>query len=157
ARTAAAHDVGAAPSRSAVAASRTGRSAQTVWTNRDYAKRVWFLTAAGLRPGWSTYVQSSGGAYQHVIDATSGRVLYRHSNTAEDNGDALVYDNFPGAARGGKAKTVNFFQRGWLNKNATFLKGNSVTAFVDLNDDNRINSGEKTPVPGTKKGAQFKL
>src|SRR5262245_61850047 len=56
ARTAAAHDVGAAPSRSAVAASRTGRSAQTVWSNRDYAKRVWFLTAAGLRPGWSTYV-----------------------------------------------------------------------------------------------------
>jgi hypothetical protein len=122
-----------------------------------YAGRVWFLTAAGLRPGWSTYVQTTNGSYQHVIDASSGRILYRHSTTNDANGDALVYDNFPGAARGGKAKVVNFVERGWLKKRATFLKGSSVTAFSDLNDDNRIESREKTPVPGTRHGAQFKL
>ena len=123
----------------------------------NYAKKVWFLTSAGLRPGWSTYVSTTGGAYQHVIDARSGQVLYRHATTNDDNGDALVYDNFPGAARGGHAKVVNFFKRGWLKKSASFLKGSSVTAFSDVNDDNAIQKSEKTPVPGTKHGAQFKL
>jgi hypothetical protein len=122
-----------------------------------YAKRVWFLTSAGLRPGWSTYVETTNGSYQHVVDASSGRVLYRHSTVNDDNGDAFVYDNFPGAARGGKAKVVNFFKRGWLKKNATFLKGSSVTAFSDVNDDDAIQNSEKTPVPGTKHKAQFKL
>src|SRR6188472_2385090 len=112
-----------------------------------YAKRVWFLTSAGLRPGWSTYVQTTKGSYQHVVDARSGRILYRHSTMNDANGDALVYDNFPGAQRGGKAKVVNFIKRGWLKKSATFLKGNSVTAFSDVNDDDAIQNGEKTPVP----------
>jgi hypothetical protein len=157
ARQAAARDVGTSPARTPVAASRSGSSARTVWANRDFSQRVWFLTSAGLRPGWSTYVQGPDGDYQHVIDAASGRVLYRHSNTADDNGDALVFDNYPGAARGGKAKVVNFFKRGWLNKHATFLRGDSVTAFVDSDDDNLIGVGEKTTVPGTQHGAQFKL
>jgi hypothetical protein len=157
ARTTAAHNVDANAARASVAASRAGTSARTVWSNHDFAQRVWFLTPAGLRPGWSTYVQTSAGAYQHVIDAVTGRVLYRHSNTSDANGDAYVIDNYPGAAHGGKAKVVNFFQRGWLKKSATFLKGNSVTAFMDLNDDNAIQAREKTPVPGTKSGAQFKL
>jgi hypothetical protein len=158
ARLSAARDVdGTLDSRATVASSRAGASASTVWSNQDFAHRVWFLTRQGLRPGWSTYVQSSAGAYQHVIDSVSGRVLYRHSNTDSDNGDALVYDNYPGAAKGGKAKIVNFIKRGWLKKSATFLKGSSVTAFSDVNDDNLIQAGEKTPVPGKKHSAQFKL
>jgi hypothetical protein len=122
-----------------------------------YAKRVWFLTSAGLRPGWSTYVQTTKGSYQHVVDARSGRILYRHSTMNDANGDALVYDNFPGAQRGGKAKVVNFIKRGWLKKSATFLNGNSVTAFSDVNDDDAIQNGEKTPVPGSKHKPEFKL
>jgi len=115
------------------------------------------VTPGGLRPGWSTYVQTPKGAYQHVIDSVTGKTLYQHANTASDNGDALVYDNFPGAAAGGKAKVVNFLKRGWLTKSDTFLKGDSVTAFSDVNDDDAIQASEKTPVPGTKKAAQFKL
>jgi extracellular elastinolytic metalloproteinase len=157
ARSAAAHNVKGTLARATVAASRTGASARTVWANHDVAQRVWFLTPQGLRAGWSTYVQTSAGAYQHVIDAATGRVLYRHSNTDDANGDAKVYDNFPGARHGGTAKVVNFFKRGWLRKSATFLKGSSVTAFLDLNDDDAIQPREKTPVPGTKHSAQFRL
>jgi hypothetical protein len=157
ARSDAARNIEATPARATVAASRGGSSASTVWSNNDYAKRVWFLTPRGLRPGWSTYVQTGKGAYQHVIDSATGHVLFRHSNTDDANGDAKVYDNYPGASRGGKAKVVNFIKRGWLSKKATFLKGTSVTAFADLNDDNQINKGEKTPVPGTKHKAQFNL
>ncbi|MGA8248295.1 MAG: M36 family metallopeptidase [Nocardioides sp.] len=158
ARVASARDVkGTFDRHATVASSRSGASGSTVWSNHDFARRVWFLTPQGLRPGWSTYVQTSVGAYQHVIDAVTGRVLYRHANTDSDNGDALVYDNYPGAAHGGKAKTVNFFKRGWLKRHATFLKGSSVTAFSDVNDDDAIQASEKTPVPGTKHRGQFKL
>jgi extracellular elastinolytic metalloproteinase len=157
ARTMSARDVHGSLYTSSVAASRGGASAQTRWSNGDFSQRVWFVTPKGLRSGWSTYVQTSKGSYQHVIDAVNGDTLYRHSNTDSDNGDARVYDNYPGAARGGKPKVVNFIKRGWLTKKDTFLKGSSVTAFADLNDDNKINPGEKTPVPGTKHGSQFKL
>ncbi len=157
ARALAAHNVDASAPHATIASSRSGASATTKWSNNDQASRVWFLTAAGLRPGWSTYVQTTKGAYQHVIDSATGRTLYRHSNTDNDNGDAFVYDNFPGAAHGGKARVVNFFKRGWLTRSDTFLKGDSVTAFSDVNDDDAIQSSEKTPVPGTKHAAQFKL
>ena len=157
ARSDAARNVDAHPARATVVASRGGSSASTDWSNNDFAQRVWFLTPHGLRPGWSTYVQTSAGAFQHVIDAVSGQVLFRRSNTDDANGDTYIYDNYPGAARGGKLKVVNFIKRGWLKKHATFLKGNSVTAFSDVNDDDSIQPNEKTPVPGTKHHAQYKL
>ncbi len=157
ARSLAARNVDARLPSARVTATRGGASATTVWSNHDQAASVWFLTPNGLRPGWSTYVQTSKGAFQHVIDAASGQTLYRHSNTDSDNGDARVFDNYPGAAHGGKQHVVNFFKRGWLKRSATFLKGNSVTAFSDVNDDDTIQKSEKTPVPGTKHSAQFKL
>ncbi len=157
ARALAAHNVDARLPHATIASNRGGASATTTWSNSDQASRVWFLTPAGLRPGWSTYVQTTKGAFLHVIDSATGRTLYRHSNTDSDNGDAFVYDNFPGAAHGGKARVVNFFKRGWLKRSATFLKGDSVTAFSDVNDDNAIQQSEKTPVPGTRNHAQFKL
>ena len=128
-----------------------------MWANHDYSKKVWFLTAGGLRPGWSTYVQSSAGSYQHVIDAATGRVLFRQSTQHDANGDAFVYDQYPGAAKGGKAKVVNFIKRGWLSKKATFLNGSSVVAWDDANDNNLLENGEKTKVPGNKHGATFPL
>ena len=105
ARALAAHNVDARLPHATIASSRGGASATTTWSNSDQASRVWFLTPTGLRPGWSTYVQTTKGAFQHVIDSATGRTLYRHSNTDSDNGDAFVYDNFPGAARGGKAES----------------------------------------------------
>ncbi len=155
ARTLAARNVDGKVTRTRVVTSRSGDS--TVWANHDYAKKVWFLTPAGLRPGWSTYVQSSAGSYQHVIDAANGRTLFRQSTQHDANGDAFVYDNYPGAAKGGKAKVVNFIKRGWLGKKATFLNGNSVIAWDDVNDNNLLDNPEKTKVPGNKKGATFPL
>ena len=42
-------------------APRTGPPRRPCGRNHDYAKRVWFVTRTGLRPGWSTYVQTSTG------------------------------------------------------------------------------------------------
>ncbi len=158
ARAAAARNVGGKVAHVKVATSRGGTAPETVWANHDFAKKVWFLTASGLRPAWSTYVQTGpGAAYQHVIDARTGAALYRHSTVESAHGDAFVYDNYPGAAKGGRAKVVNLIKRGWLTKKATFLNGSSAVAFSDVNDDNLIEKSEKTPVPGNKKGATFPL
>ena len=157
ARSRAASNVGGHASDARVRSSRSGSDAATTWSNHDYAKRVWFLTPAGLRPGWSTYVRAGDGAYQHVVDARTGSVLFRRSTVARAEGDSYVYGYYPGAARGGSPKVVNFLKRGWLGKGATFLNGSSVVAWSDVNDDNAISAGEKTPVPGTKKAAQFTL
>jgi extracellular elastinolytic metalloproteinase len=158
ARKASARDVGGQlDSHATVASSRAGTSTSTVWSNNDFARRVWFLTPSGLRPGWSTYVQTSAGAYQHVVDAGTGRVLYRHSNTDNADGDAYVYGYYPGAPRGGKAKVVNLFKKGYLTRGQHFLRGTSVITWDDVNDDNKISKNEKAPVPGTAHKAQFKL
>jgi extracellular elastinolytic metalloproteinase len=154
ARSTAARNVGGSLQKTAVRSSRTGSS---TWANNDFAKRVWFLTPHGLRPGWSTYVQTSRGAFQHVVDAVTGKVLFRHSNSDFATGDALVYDNYPGASKGGKAKTVNLVKKGWIGKNAPWLKGTSAWTWADINDDNARSADEKTPLPGTKNKAQFPL
>ncbi len=158
ARSRAASDVGGSVARSNVASSRAGSTASTRWANHDYATKVWFLTPGGLRQAWSTYVQAGADlSYQHVVDAASGQVLFRRSTVQKADGDAKVYDNYPGAPRGGKPTVVNLIKAGYLGKHATFLNGKSVIAWADVNDDNLLSENEKTPVPGTRKKAQFTL
>jgi extracellular elastinolytic metalloproteinase len=125
ARTRAASNVGGRVSSAAtVTRSTSGADASKFWSNHDYAKRVWILTKDGLRPAWSTYVQAGGDlSYQHVVDAATGKVLFRRSTVDMADGDTYVYDYYPGATFGGQAKVVNLIKRGWLNKTRTFLNG----------------------------------
>jgi extracellular elastinolytic metalloproteinase len=131
----------------------------TQWANHDQAQLVWFLTRSGLRLGWSTYVQAGDTLnYQHVIDATTGKVLYRHDTTNFDRGDALVFQNYPGADVGGRQSVVNFYKAGYLpTYEDTWLKGQYVIAWMDVNDDNIAQLSERTPVPGTDQGATRKF
>ncbi len=157
ARTAAAKDVGAtaAPATERSVAAGKGVS---LWSNGDRVAPVWFVTPSGVRLGWSTYTQSGDGlTYAHVVDARTGAVLYRRDLVSNDRGDGRVYDYYPGAARGGKAKVVNFIKKGWVLKGAKWLHGANVSAWADVNDDNLVQKGEKTPVPGNRKHPQFKL
>ena len=155
AREKAADDVGGAVDG---AASETRSGGTTTWSNGDYADLVWFVTQSGARLAWSTYTQAGDGlVYSHVLDADTGGVLYRNDLVDFDEGDAKVYDYYPGAAEGGSAKVVNLFKRGWLKRNAEWLAGANVSAFADVNDDDAVGANEKTPVPGTKNTAQFKL
>ncbi len=130
----------------------------TIWSNGDRAHLVYFVTAAGLRTGWSTYTQPGPSmAYQHVVDAVNGKTLYRRSTIHHDRGDALVFKQYPGAPRGGEQAQVNLFRRGFLARNATWLNGRYAIAWSDVNDDNEVQQSEKTAVPGTANRAQFRL
>ncbi|WP_350280274.1 M36 family metallopeptidase [Kribbella sp. HUAS MG21] len=155
ARSAAIKDVGG----TAKSASATTSGVSTKWGNGDTAKQVWFHTADGLRKGWLTYTNSGGTKiYSHVVDAQTGATLYRRDLVSEGNGDALVQDNYPGAAKGGTQRVENLIYNKWLPKNAkTLLDGTSVAAWADVNDDNQPNAGETVKVPGTKTGAEYKL
>ncbi|GAA3572238.1 hypothetical protein GCM10022235_47050 [Kribbella ginsengisoli] len=155
ARTAAAEDVDAKLA-NATASTTAGT---TKWSSGDTAKQVWFHTADGLRKGWLTYVNGGGSKiYSHVIDAQTGGLLYRKDLVSEGNGDALVIDNYPGAAKGGTQRTENLIYNKWLPKNAkTLLEGTSVAAFADVNDDNQPNAGETVKVPGTPTTSEYKL
>ncbi|NIK55800.1 M36 family metallopeptidase [Kribbella shirazensis] len=155
ARSAAIKDVGG----TAKSANATTSGGSTKWGNGDTAKQVWFHTADGLRKGWLTYTNSGGTKiYSHVVDAQTGSTLYRKDLVSEGNGDALVQDNYPGAAKGGTQRVENLIYNNWLPKNAkTLLDGTSVAAWADVNDDNQPNAGETVKVPGTKTGAEYKL
>jgi extracellular elastinolytic metalloproteinase len=156
ARAASAKDVGAPLAPGSERFNRSGEGA--LWSNGDRVTPVWFVDGAGLRLAWSTYTRSGEGQdYAHVVDAQTGKVLYRRDLVDNDQGDARVYDYFPGANHGGKAHVVNFVKRGWVSRSAGWLHGANVDAWADLNDDNLVNHREKTPVPGTKKSAQYTL
>ncbi|WP_375425822.1 M36 family metallopeptidase [uncultured Friedmanniella sp.] len=99
ARQKAATDVGG---RVASAESRSAKAGQLVtWSNDDRAQLVWFATSRGVKLAWSTYVQAGGADlnYQHVVDARTGSVLYRHDTTDSDQ------DTTPGATTAGSSTT----------------------------------------------------
>ena len=140
------------------AASRAPRSAGARWSNGDRAELVWFADGDDVRLGWNTFTQAGDTlTYTHVVDATTGDVLYRRDLVDFERGDALAYENYPGAKRGGKAAKVNVFKRGWLKRKATWLNGKYAVTWSDVDDDNTVDKAEKTPVPGKKRRAQFKL
>ena len=158
ARGKAAADVGSSAEGASLRTSSSRTGSTSLWSNGDSARPVWFISPSGAHLAWDTFTKTSDGqAYSHVVDATNGSVLYRRDLIDNDRGDARVYEYFPGAARGGKPKVVNFVKRKWIAPRASWLQGRNVSAWADLNDDNLVNPREKTPLPGTKAFAQFKL
>jgi len=135
-----------------------GAAAAARWANGDQASLVYFVTANGVRAGWQTYVQTgSTAAYQSVVDAVTGKTLYRRSTVNEDRGDGLVYDNYPGAANGGKQRIVNIFDRGYIDPRRTWLNGEYARVWADVDDDDRHVASERAKIPGTRTSAGFKL
>ena len=111
-------------------------------TRLDSAKLVLFQTLAGTRLGWQTVTMSSPTAYLHVIDAATGRVLYRQSLTDDANGK--VFDYWPGGPLGGTQHLVNFTAPGWLPASRVHrLQGNNTHVYTDVNDDNTPQSSEE--------------
>jgi extracellular elastinolytic metalloproteinase len=105
------------------------------------AKLVLFQTLSGTRLAWQTVVMSSP-AYLHVIDAQTGRVLFRKSLTDDANGS--VFDYWPGAPLGGTQHVVDFTAPGWLPAAREHrLQGNNTHVYTDVNDDNVPQSSEE--------------
>jgi hypothetical protein len=124
----------------------TGSDRTTAFRNGDRAKLVLFKTLQGLRLGWQTVTMGTG--YIHVIDAETGRTLYRRNLVQNDKG--YVWENYPGAARGGEQRLVDFTGPGWLPNNSPRLAGNVAHVFTDINDDDVAQAGEEIHPSGNK-------
>jgi extracellular elastinolytic metalloproteinase len=74
----------------------------------SYVKRAAFPTSDGARAAYSVlFIKELDQAWQVVIDAQSGKELYRTSLVQHDTG-GTVYDNYPGAPAGGEPRHVSF-------------------------------------------------
>ncbi len=124
----------------------TGTDRSTTFRNGDRAKLVLFKTLQGLRLGWQTVTMGTG--YTHVIDAETGHTLYRRNLAQDDKG--YVWENYPGAARGGEQKLVDFTGPGWLPNNSPRLAGNVAHVFTDVNDDDVAQASEEIHPSGNK-------
>ena len=127
--------------------------ASTAPKSTDVAKKVLFDTPTGLRIAWQTITMSAARPALHVVDAQSGRLLLRQSLTSDLAGKkkpkdqhALVYENYPGAKKGGSAHDVDLTKKGYLPRGSKTLAGNNVGTFTDVNDDNVQNAGEEVQV-----------
>jgi extracellular elastinolytic metalloproteinase len=147
-------------SQAVVAAKKDVGSTKTAPTSRDATTKVLFQTTGGTRKAWRVVAMSLKSPVLSVIDAENGRTLYRSplasdasapTTAAPDPRDALalVFDNYPGAPKGGTQRQVNLTGQGWLPKNATTLDGNNTHTYTDVNDDNVANASEEVHPVGT--------
>jgi len=74
----------------------------------SYVKKVAFPTADGARAAYSVlFVQKLDEAYQVVVDAETGKQLYKAGLVQHETG-GTIYDNYPGAPEGGQPRHVSF-------------------------------------------------
>jgi hypothetical protein len=156
ARGVAAKDVGGTPD--AAASERSTASASARWSNGDRADLVWFVGGDRAVLGWKTYTQAGDTLnYSHVI-SSNGRMVYRNDlvDFARPTREARVYEYHPGSVRGG-LRIVNLVKEGWIRRRAPWLRGANVSAWADIDDDDRVDDREKTPLPGRDGRPQFIL
>ena len=128
----------------------------------SYAKRVTFGTRSGSVAAYKVYfIKSPQEAWEVIVDGTTGRTLYRASvvNHAEDP-QGTVYDNYPGAAKGGTPRQQHFGRteqspKGWVD--LTGLTGTGVTTLGNNADtyanwSNFIGPVDSAPRPVSPQG-----
>lgn len=131
----------------ATAKAQGGVRQTTVFSNGDRAELVYFMTVSGPRLAWQTLTSpTSREMYTSVVDAGSGKVLYRQSLVDNDNG--LAWDYYPGAPRGGVQKVRNLTTPGWLPNDSPRLAGNVAHVYNDANDDNTAEPSEEIAPSG---------
>jgi extracellular elastinolytic metalloproteinase len=95
-------------------ASKTGTKAgydvfaKGPFAGSSYVKKAAFPTADGARAAYSVlFIQKLDEAYQVVVDAETGKQLYKSSLVQHETG-GTIYDNYPGAPQGGQPRHVSF-------------------------------------------------
>ena len=117
----------------------------TTFTDGATASLVLFQTVDGTRLAWQTFVNGEQDSFLHVIDAQSGRVLYRHSLVNYANpGHASVwefYPNAPGPSAAGTQRDVDLSP--WLPNDSTTLTSNNAHVYTDVNANNTADASEE--------------
>jgi extracellular elastinolytic metalloproteinase len=117
-----------------VASGPAGPARSTEFTSGERASLVAFAEGTSARLGWQLDLRAGPAAhYAAVVDAASGRILYRANRVKSAANDALVWEQYPGAANGGTAQVRDLTP--YLNPGATDLSGPYAHAWSDTNDN----------------------
>jgi len=105
------------------------------------------LTVFGERLAWRVLLHAGARrVYDAVVDANSGETLYRVNLVKEAADDALVFENYPGAANGGAQVTRSLTP--WLSEPArTRLFGPNAWVYADPSDDDDGFGPDPGPAP----------
>jgi extracellular elastinolytic metalloproteinase len=123
-----------------VARGPAGRRRSTQFTSGEAAALVVFGQGTSARLAWQLDLRAAPAAhYAAVVDAASGRILYRANRVKSAANDALVWEQYPGAANGGTAHPADLTP--YLFPDATDLSGPYAHAWSDTNDNDRPNIG----------------
>ena len=120
---------------------------------KDRAQRMLFVAGGRTYRAWRTITMSAANPALSVLDAKSGGLLYRRPLASHERrrepaarlggSIGVAHKFFPGSARGGVQRSVNFTDRGWLSETATSLSGNNTHTWSDVNDDDLPQSTEE--------------
>ncbi|HET8759309.1 MAG TPA: M36 family metallopeptidase [Solirubrobacteraceae bacterium] len=128
----------------AVRSGPTGARQVTRFARGDFARLVLFDGPDGVRLAWHVlYRATSLALYDAVVDATTGKILFRQNLTKFDDAEQDVFPNYPGAERdpnGDKAlanvkRTVSF-EPDWLGDTTLNLEGPNAHVYTDRDDSN---------------------
>ena len=129
----------------------SGAERATRFSNGDRARLAIFSDGRSDRLAWRVEVAGEDDVrYEIVVDARSEEVLLRRSLT-EFLSQAQVHEDFPGAASGGAAVTVDLAaDPSWLNRSQgnARLAGNNVHAYADTGGYDGVDPGEDVPASG---------
>jgi hypothetical protein len=105
------------------------------------------LTVMGDRLAWRVLLKADARHfYDAVVDADNGHTLYRVNLVKEASDDALVFENYPGAAIGGAQVTRSLTP--WLSEPArTRLFGPNAWVYGDPEDDDDGIGSDPGPSP----------
>ncbi|MEZ5098734.1 MAG: M36 family metallopeptidase [Thermoleophilia bacterium] len=144
---------GEAPVQASVA---PGPERETTFADGSEASLTAFNVGGHARLAWRVVVEKdSTHVYHMVVDAQTGKVLFRQSLVSYASG--LAWDYFPGQdtivgsytpalASGGTQTSRNL--DAWLAPGATTLTGPNVHVYADTLDDNTPDPGDEIPQSG---------
>jgi hypothetical protein len=135
-----------------IARGPAGRRRSTRFTSGEAAALVVFGEGTSARLAWQLDLRAGSAAhYAAVVDAASGRILYRANRVKAAANDAMVWEQYPGAARGGTAARANLTP--YLSPGATDLSGPYARAWSDVDDDDNPDLSER--IGRTGEGGSF--
>nr|WP_223128727.1 M36 family metallopeptidase [Terrabacter sp. MAHUQ-38] len=126
-----------------------------------YVRKVAFPTRTGPVAAYKVFfLKSQTEAWEVIVDGATGAVLHRTSVVQFDDAHGTVYDNYPGAARGGQPRQQSFgptaqSPKGWVD--LTGATGTGVTTLGNNADtyanwSNFIGPVDNAPRPAAPDG-----
>jgi len=134
------------PKLDAAAAKAAAAKASGGTTKGTEATLVFTAATGDLKLAWRVLGRQGGQYLDQLIDANSGAEISRRDRVDHAK-PGLVFDNFPGAANGGTARTIDL--EPYLNAGATELYGPRARVSADLDADNVVDPGEHIVAAGT--------